>query len=591
MRTKKESGATIVVVISVIATMAVLVGAALDYTFTVARNVERTDKMQECNAIAMGCLNYEYMYWREYCRTTTTRGLPTSSFTGIPLPTSTQFPNISGFTATTGSGSSYTVSNYSVTALTPELQPLSGSTAPSPGVDATGTDATYFYRGTVTVTLPDRSIPVSVTASQIFEEQYESPWEWAIFFADPLEIEPGEPMTVDGWVQTNSSLYTPLNSLTFGNKVNYGLNWYISAMPSDEHLIDDGDTYADPNWAAGLPPTQSTPSQPFGVIPTDVFSNNSSNTNDGYHELIELPVLSQPDPLAGYRYFDTAGVKVLISENGSTINATVYDAKTQPTTTSYGNSIGTITYTPATTSHGHTTPASTTLSTGTNNSTYETNLATTVYNSLSFNNSIQDNREDQTVAITEVNVDTFTTALSSGGSLYNDGFNGVVYIDDEGSTASSERGIELTNGASLPSTGLSFASANPVYIAGDYNTGNSPPSDSGNTSDPTASGYSRAPSSVVADAVDILSNAWPTDSTQLSYSQETEGSRVATNTTVNTAILSGNVPSRRELQRRRREFPEVYGGLEQRDVHLLWVDGPVVPEPAGDGDLGPEQRL
>jgi type II secretory pathway component PulK len=65
---KKESGATIVVVISVIATLAMFIGAALDYTFTVARNVERSDKMGQAAAIANGCLQDQFMYWREICR-------------------------------------------------------------------------------------------------------------------------------------------------------------------------------------------------------------------------------------------------------------------------------------------------------------------------------------------------------------------------------------------------------------------------------------------------------------------------------------------------------------------------------------------
>ncbi|MGA3169443.1 MAG: hypothetical protein ABSE62_00365 [Chthoniobacteraceae bacterium] len=535
---KKESGATIVVVISVIATLAVFVGAALDYTFAVAKDVERSNKISEATAIANGCLQYQFMYWREICRTHNTQALGTSYFSSIPLPTSTQFPNVSNFTATTGSGSSYTVSNYTVSACNAELTPLTGSTSPPAGVDATGTNKTYFYEANVTVNLPDRGINVALTASQIFEQQYESPWEWAIFFADPLEIEPGEPMTVDGWVQTNSNLYTPLNNLTFGSQANYGLGWYITAMPGDQHLIGDGDTYADPNWPAGLPPSQATPTQPFGLIPSDIFAGSSSNPNvtDAYHELIEPPVLTSADPLAGYRYFDNAGAKILMTLGNSggvsnVITAYVYDksgsetyVSSNPTMSDYGNIIGTITYTPAytKTQHGQTTnvAASTTLSETHNDSTYQQNLASTLYNAMTFNQSIQDNREGQSVAITELNVGTITSAVTANNLS---GFNGVVYIDDEASTSSAERAIELTNGAQLPSGGLTFASGNPVYIQGDYNT--------------TSTG-GRASASVVADAVDILSNAWSN-----SNSTSTLSSRPATDTTVNTAIMSGIVPT------------------------------------------------
>jgi hypothetical protein len=152
---------------------------------------------------------------------------------------------------------------------------------------------------------------------------------------------------------------------------------------------------------------------------------------------------------------------------------------------------------------------------------------------MTFNQSIQDNREDATIPITQINVATLAT----------DNFTGTLYLDDMGSSATSERAFELTNGATIPTGGLTVASDNPVYIAGDYNTGNNPPSDTTDTSSNLTSGYTWQPASVIADAVDILSNAWPTDSTQFTYSSQSLGSRPATNTTINAAIMSGNVPT------------------------------------------------
>jgi len=528
---RNQSGATIVVVISVIATLAVFTGAALDYTFTVASNVERSDKMEQATAIANGCIQNEFMYWREICRSlsATTQGPATSSFASLPLPTQSEFPNITGFNATSGSGSSYTVSNYAVTALTPQLQPIASGTT-SPGIGETATTKTFYYRATATVTLPDRGQPVKFNAAQIFEQEYQNPWQWALFFADPLEIEPGPLFTITGWVQTNSALYTPLSTLTFADKANYGTNWYITAMPGDNHLIADGDTYAPPNWPTGLPPSQTTPSQPFGLNPPDIFNTTDpNNNNDGYHELIEMPNPNYPDPLSGQRYFDVAGVKIILAPpSGSTITATIYDNSTAASTSSMGTTIGTVTYTSG--GGGHTTS---TAKSG--DSTYQKNLFNTFSSALTLNQSIQDNREDATVAITELNVGTVTTAVNNGTLS---GFNQVVYIDDSGASSTSERAVELTNGSVLPTNGLTVASANAVYIQGDYNTGANPPSDSGNTLEPTASNYTRQPSSIVADAVDILSNNWTNTN-----STATMSSRVADSTTVNAAIMSGNVPT------------------------------------------------
>jgi hypothetical protein len=114
----------------------------------------------------------------------------------------------------------------------------------------------------------------------------------------------------------------------------------------------------------------------------------------------------------------------------------------------------------------------------------------------------------------------------------------VVYIADQSASTTNQRAIELTNGTQLPTNGLTIASQNPIYVQGDYNTGASPPSDSGNTSQPTASNYTWEPASIIGDAVTILSRAWTN-----SESTNSEGSRNANNTTVNAAIMAGNVPT------------------------------------------------
>ena len=102
--------------------------------------------------------------------------------------------------------------------------------------------------------------------------------------------------------------------------------------------------------------------------------------------------------------------------------------------------------------------------------------------------------------------------------------------------------------ASCPSGGLTIVSGNPVYIQGDYNTGSGlqlvpgtppliqPPSNlTGDSTQPTVAGYTKQPSAVIGDAVNILSNSW--------IDANSGTNPVASPTTVNTAIISGNVPS------------------------------------------------
>jgi Tfp pilus assembly protein PilE len=543
MRTQ-QSGATIVVVISVMATLAIFTAAALDYTFTMARNVERSNKLASEAAIANGCLQQEFMYWREVCRSSATQGPSGSAFANVPLPTQAEFSNISNFTATTGSGSSYTVSNYGITALNPQLQAVASSASPIPAIGMSGSNLTYFYKATATINMPDRGANVQLNANQIFEQQYQNPWQWAIFYVDPLEIHPGAPFTIDGWVQTNSSLWTAMSDLTFGGQVTYGTTWNIGFMPSDGG--HNGDVPASPSWQSGLPPQEGTPTaNPFGLN-SSVFNTTDSNpNNNGYAELIQVPNTSYTDPLSEQRYFDNAGVKVLLNSSGSTVTATIYDqtsataaasAQSTPTNT-MGTIIGTITANGGSTGTPHPTSG---------NSAYQNALVSTISGALTFNQSIQDARQAATVALTQVDVGSITTAMTTGtlSTFSSTNFNHVIYIADQSASATNQRAIELTDGAQLPSGGLTFASQNPVYVVGDYNTGGSysagtgPPSDYSSSSQSTATGYTRQPASIIGDAVDILSNAWTN-----AESTNTESSRVAVSTTVNSAIMSGNVPT------------------------------------------------
>src|SRR5919197_4234895 len=65
------------------------------------------------------------------------------------------------------------------------------------------------------------------------------------------------------------------------------------------------------------------------------------------------------------------------------------------------------------------------------------------------------------------------------------------------------------------------------------------PSNNGTYTDPDASGYTRVPAAVVADAVTVLSGGWSD-----ANSAQGIGTRGATaNTTINAALVAGNVPS------------------------------------------------
>jgi len=117
-----------------------------------------------------------------------------------------------------------------------------------------------------------------------------------------------------------------------------------------------------------------------------------------------------------------------------------------------------------------------------------------------------DKREGADITVREVDI----AALEASGNAPS---NGIIYVSESGSN----KGVRLVNGADLPAGGLTIASDNPLYIKGDYNS------------------VDRQSSSVASDAVYFLSNSWDDDDSDRSMSY-----RIASSTTINTAVMTGN---------------------------------------------------
>lgn len=535
---RKQQASSLIVVISVLATLMVIAAVAAEYTNTVNRHAQRSNTLQSAVAAGDGCLEMLFSSWRSMCSApgTVNSAQKTSAFTSIALPTAAQLglPSRTNFAKRGQSydpnndeyDGDYTISNYKVVAVDPTWLSLGSATAsPRPalgqisapitsGTPAPTTAAVYNYVASADVTLPaiGRQGQVVAKVRRVFQKQQLSPWNFAIYYVDDLEIHPGPQFDVTGWVHTNANLYTAHNTLSFRDKVTYAVDWFREFMPGDgQHL---GDTPTSPNYLSNLPPARDQALQPFGLDSTGIFSTTDTNpNNDSYRELIEQSASGYTDPLAGQRYYDQAAIRILID---SSSNLTIKKANdTIVTSSSTGNDL---------------------------------KLYTAVNNAITKNKIIQDNREAQSVRLTDLDVSQLVTSLtnSSGSSSYIDStlWNGIIYIADTSASSTVRRGIRLKNGKILPANGLTVASANPVYIQGDYNTGNGTvPSNSTTNNDPTtpqASGYTRRPASVVADAVSILSNSWNDTNAQ---SGDPLSDRAATNTTVNTAIIAGIVPT------------------------------------------------
>lgn len=122
-----------------------------------------------------------------------------------------------------------------------------------------------------------------------------------------------------------------------------------------------------------------------------------------------------------------------------------------------------------------------------------------------------DNRESKWVSVIDIDV---ANLLESG--INTSGL--ILYVDHTPATSGDIGGVRLINAKKLPSSGMTVASPKPVYIKGDFNTVN------------------KVPSLVAADAVNVLSNNWND-----ANSSKRLADRTATNTTVNTVIMTGKV--------------------------------------------------
>lgn len=112
------------------------------------------------------------------------------------------------------------------------------------------------------------------------------------------------------------------------------------------------------------------------------------------------------------------------------------------------------------------------------------------------------------------------------GALYSSGYapdNGVIYFSDASSATSANDypALRLVNGAQLGAP-LTVASENPVYTLGDFNSVN------------------KQPASILADALTFLSGSFDDTKTDPTLGW-TKDDRVAVNTTANVSYITGNV--------------------------------------------------
>ncbi|MBA3961712.1 MAG: hypothetical protein H0X40_07415 [Chthoniobacterales bacterium] len=508
--TRAEQASALIVTMFVIFLIAVSVGIAMNLTTTTFRQTGGSRDLTALRDSAEGALEYGYGIWTKEINgvykpvansvLTTALGTP-PAFSGFSYATTLQVIGTDQYGRPTASATA---------ASTPP--PVSINLDNYPGW--VGTNSSYVANVRMSGT-SNGGRPISYGVKRSINYTVVPLFQATAFFEDDLELFRPATMTIGGLVHTNSNAYVSSSNagvLTFTGHLSYSAtNGYLDTTDPPQSNTWSG---WQPN--SEIPPTYSGGGQaqqvdqvnriePLGsdsatllhppVNPQGVSTGDTNPNDDSMRELIEPPdtyvdpqtqkittaaPATDPQTIADRRLYNKAGIRIRAS--GSTYTVT----------TANGTSL---------------------------NAPQITDLKAALSQQT-----IYDKREGKYVDLTTLDISQAMVNGVAPSALTDATFNNILYIDDLDSTGYADpQGIRLKNGSVLPTGGLTVASQNPIYIQGDYNTG---------------SAITRGAAAVFADSVTILSNAWDDSNSAASLS-----SRNASNTTVNTAIVAGFIPS------------------------------------------------
>lgn len=364
-----------------------------------------------------------------------------------------------------------------------------------------------------TATTVNQPYDVSATVHQQFQLAAIPIFQFAIFYNLNMEVDPGAAMNITGPVFSNGGIWTASSTLDYNSSVE-------ATGTVDTNLADP---YASGKTGSGNS-TFSTNYPPVSGANTLALPiNTATSTNDpaAVRDLLNLPP-SGTDPYSstGQLYFANQANIIISNSSSGVVSAYFQDTNNVEPLQPIPYDVTTITQ---------------------NGSTYTTNQSYSFVTNASF----YDFREKKTANTVQLNVGALNSWLNStNGSTFNDQMNydtghniDSVYVYN-GAPASSTTlpSVRVANGATLPSSGLTVVTPDPLYVLGNYNA-NGPSLNNG------ANVANTAPAALIGDAITVLSPSW-SDSYSLANKTATNpNGRAATATTVNAATFEGIVPS------------------------------------------------
>jgi hypothetical protein len=353
---------------------------------------------------------------------------------------------------------------------------------------------------------------------------------FAIFYNGLLEFTMCETMAINGPVHANGPIYVGSSSALFFN----------SSVTTTSTLTSPADDGNGP-WStlSSADVTFKSPSQYVTNLPT-LSVVPFANTN--LHFMIDIPPSSENSmSVTGQlRLYNDAQMLLTVSNPVvgvlNSTNLTVYlTMQTSVNGQVPGADPGKVTYMYTNLSPNY-------LASGISNRA--PNLPF-----LSVSNWFYDQRELKTNLVTQIDVGQFATWAAT--NVYVQGklpsmanvYPTILYVADlRTHDAKHMPVVRLLDGAVLPYNndyGFSVATLNPLYIWGNYNV--QIPGSSGVSSGSTNVVYT-VPAALFSDALTILSSLW-TDSQSLTKYNNSVPANDATTTTINAAIITGNMPS------------------------------------------------
>ena len=406
-------------------------------------------------------------------------------------------------------------------------------------------------------------------------------FQFAIFYMDDMEVDPGANMTVNGTVHGNKNVYVFPNTsatLTFSNDVS-----------ASTQLLQQPDPL-DPSVRGAMGTLNFHGAHVSGVNPLNLPSGSGTNALQNGQSILAFP--GAGGAANSSLLYNQAQMIVLISNSSVTVTsgmannqATVVPASqwslfvsTSTNNGFYDQRDGLQVNAVKLDVGGLRTWVATNTSLGSIDSIYVADLRSTsntviITNSAYATNTIFATNQTTTASYPAAGtyappvttnttwtttggrpgagtyIPPITTNGNGGGRTYSySKINGYTYGLISQSTlvvtnityqtnypVTAQPGIVLTNGATMPSSaGLAVASPDPVYVIGNWNVStNGTPANLG-----TANTTKTYPSAIYADAITVLSANW-------NNANSTGGiaSRVATDDTLNAAFFTGNVPS------------------------------------------------